>query len=204
MTFNRSGWCVAVTVFLGTVGVSAAVEAQPAPEVFIGYSFLQADPGGATFNGAPVELETNSMHGGEVSGTYFTSDQLGWDFAFVGENGTIAVPPTVVVPDDVDVDIDFRQLAFMGGPRVRLVRNDVMSVDVRALIGGAKGHTKAVAGLFALDANSTVLAASVGASLNLSLGRSFAFRAHPGVYVTRFGDAVQTSVRFATGIVFVY
>ncbi len=76
---------------------------------------------------------------------------------------------------------------------------------MRAVFGAASGNARAVAGLFALDANNTVLAISAGASLSVRMGQSVTFRiAQPEVYITQFGDATQTSFRVSTGIVFVY
>ena len=188
-----------------TLALATSVDAQPASEVFLGYSYLQAEPGGATFNGVPIELETETMHGAEASGTFMTGRQLGWDFVFAVHNGQIAVPPTVEVPAGTDLNIDFRQVAFMAGPRVRLLSTDTLDVSIRAVVGVSKGNARAVAGLFALDANNTVLAAAVGASLTLKLGQSLGCRvAQPEVYITQFGDATQTSFRVSTGIVFVY
>ena len=106
---------------------------------------------------------------------------------------------------DVHNRIDFRQFAFMVGPRVRVLSTDTLNFSVRAVAGVSNGNAKAVLGLFALDANNTVLAASMGASLTLKLGQGFGFRiAQPEVYITQFGDATQTSFRVSTGFVFVY
>ncbi len=185
---------------------ATAAEAQLASEIFLGYSYLQADPGGATFNGNPIELETNTMHGAEATATYYTSPRVGFDFTFAVHNGNIAVPSGLDVPEGTPVSIDFRQIAFMGGPRVRLSPPGAnLEFAVRAAVGAAVGNARAVAGLFALDADNTVLAISAGASLSVRMGRSFKYRiAQPEVYITRFGDATQTSFRVSTGIVFVY
>ncbi len=205
MMIKSPGWWIGVATLVMTLGLAAGVAAQPASGVFLGYSFLQANPGGATFDGAPIELESETMHGAETSGTYFTSRRLGWDFVFAVHNGEIAVPPGVEVPEGTDLSIDFKQIAFMAGPRVRLLSTDTLDLAVRAVAGVSKGNARAVAGLFALDANNTVLAAAVGASLTLRLSDVFAYRvAQPEVYITQFGDATQTSFRVSTGIVFVY
>ncbi len=204
MTITSFGRWVGLATLL-TLALATSVDAQPASEVFLGYSFLQANTGGATFDGVPIELESETMHGTEASGTYFTGRRLGWDFVFGLHNGEIAVPPGTEVPEGTDLSIDFVQYAFMAGPRVRVLSTDTLNFDVRAVVGVSKGNARAVAGLFALEANNTVLAAALGASLTLKLGRSFGFRvAQPEVYVTRFGDATQTSFRVSTGIVFVY
>ena len=109
------------------------------------------------------------------------------------------------MPEGTDVHIDFRQIAFMAGPHLRLGSTETVELAVRAVAGVASGNARAVAGLFALDANNTVLAASVGASLTVRFSRGFAYRiAQPEVYITQFGDATQTSFRVSTGIVFVY
>jgi len=189
------------------LALTTRVEAQQlASEIFLGYSFLQADPGGATFNGNPIELEANTMHGAEATGTYYTSPRLGFDFTFAVHNGNIAVPPGLDVPEGTPVSIDFRQVAFMAGPRIRLTSPEAnLELAVRAAIGAAIGNARAVAGLFALDADNTVLAISAGASLSVRMGQFFKFRiAQPEVYITQFGDATQTSFRVSTGLVFVY
>jgi hypothetical protein len=205
MMITVSGRWVGVAVLVTMLGLAAGVEAQPASEIFLGYSNLQADPGGATFDGVPIELETETLHGAEATGTYFTSPRIGFDFTFAVHNGNISVPDFVEVPEGTDVSIDFRQVAFMGGPRVRLVATDTVDVSVRAVFGAANGNARAIAGLFALDANNTVLAMSAGASLSVRFSEAFAFRvAQPEVYVTQFGDATQSSFRVSTGIVFIY
>ena len=205
MTTTAFGRWAGVAIFVMTLGLAAGVEAQPANEVFLGYSFLQANTGGATFEGRPVDLESSTMHGGEVTGTYFTGRQLGWDVVFAVHNGEIAVPPDIEVPEGADLSIDFRQFAFMVGPRVRVLSTDTLNFSVRAVAGVSNGNARAVLGLFALDANNTVLAASFGASLTLKFGQGFGFRiAQPEVHITRFGDATQASFRVSTGFVSVY
>ena len=146
------------------------------------------------------------MHGAEATGTYYTSPRIGFDFTFAVHNGEIAVPPGTEVPEGTDLNIDFRQIAFMGGPRIRLSSPGAnVEFAVRAVLGAAIGNARAVAGLFALDADNTVLAMSAGASLSVRMGQSVKFRiAQPEVYITQFGDATQTSFRVSTGIVFVY
>jgi len=205
MTIESAGRLIAVATVVMTLPLATRVDAQPPGEVFLGYSFLQANTGGATFDGVPIELESATMHGAEASGTYFTSRQLAWDLVFAVHNGQIAVPPGIEVPAGTELNIDFRQVAFMAGPRVRLVSTDTLNFDVRAVVGASKGNARAVAGLFALDASNTVLAAALGASLTLKMGPSFGFRVvQPEVYITQFGDATQTSFRVSTGLVFVY
>ncbi len=193
------------SAILAAMCTATTTEAQQASEIFLGYSFLQADPGGATFNGIPIELETNAMHGAEATATYYTSPRLGFDFTFAVHNGNIAVPPGLV-PEGTPVSIDFRQVAFMAGPRVRLTPPRAnFEFAVRAVVGASIGNARAVAGLFALDADSTVLALSTGASLSVRLGDSFKYRiAQPELYITKFGDATQVSFRVSTGIVFGY
>ena len=189
-----------------TLALATRVDAQPPGEVFLGHSFLQVNAGGATFDGVPIELESETLHGAEASGTYFTSRRLAWDFVFAVHNGQIAVPPGVEVPEGTELSIDFRQVAFMAGPRIRLTSPEAnLELAVRAAIGAAIGNARAVAGLFALDADNTVLAISAGASLSVRMGQFFKFRiAQPEVYITQFGDATQTSFRVSTGLVFVY
>ena len=185
---------------------ATTTEAQQPSEIFLGYSFLQADPGGATFNGIPIELETNAMHGAEVTATYYTSPRLAFDLTFAVHNGNIAVPPGLDIPEGTPVSIDFRQVAFMAGPRVRLTPPRAnFEFAVRAVVGASIGNARAVAGLFALDADNTVLALSTGASLSVRMGGSFQYRiAQPELYITNFGNATQVSFRVSTGIVFGY
>ena len=197
---------MAAGILSAAICSTTVAEAQGAAEVFFGYSYLQADPGGATFDGNPIVFENSTMHGAEVTGTYWATPRLGLDFTVAMHFGRIAVPPDLDLPAGAQARIDFRQTALMAGPRVRLSSpGAAMELSARAAFGQAFGDVQATAGLVGFDAKNTVLAISAGASLSAWLGQSLNYRiVQPEVYITQFGDATQTSFRVSTGLVWVF
>ena len=197
----------AIFALFGLFMSTQPAHAQPASEVFIGYSYLRASPGEAeTEGGAAVELDSENLHGGEVYGTFFLSRRTGIDVSFGYHNGSIVLSESDVDPEfGVGPDIDFKEVTLLVGPRVRLVTKRRLTASVRALFGISNGDAKAAAGVIAVRADETAFAMSFGVSLTLNLNDVFAYRvAQPEVFITTFGDGAQTNFRVSTGIVIRY
>lgn len=205
-----SRW-VAIVLFvvLGAATNLRAQSSQPG-ELAISVSALLADPGEAEVAGVPIELENETLIGLEVRGTYRPHPRLGLDVSFSVHNGGIRIPGDVVTIQSegaispIDLDIDFKQVALLGGPRVSLASNPEVDFSVRALVGMSNGVTSASATeLFGVTVDDTVFAAVVGASLTVYLNdRLGLLIGQPEVFITRFGGATQANFRMSAGVVF--
>lgn len=187
-----------VALFCLSMTTPAAAQAVPASELSINYSYLRADPGEGQVDGETLELDSENLHGAEFTGTYFLSPFLGLDLSFSYHTGSITPPEGFEL-----VTIDFKEYSFMGGPRVRLLRQENATASVRALVGATNGSVRAQAGPFLADADETSFALAFGGDFTVNLGDFFAFRVvQPEVLFTWFGGKTQTNFRVSTGIVF--
>lgn len=156
-------------------------------EVFGGYTVGQTKPDdhsdGATLKGWNASVTMYPWYRFGI-----TADVAGLYGASVPGAGGDAAPP-----------LSGRQYSFLAGPQIRLFRSDRFDTSVRFLAGGARGY--APTALYPAS-EETAFAALAGTNVDLHLGRGFALRFSPGLYVTQFGDKTQTSLRFSIGPVF--
>ena len=184
---------------------TAPALAQPAGEVFIGYSYLRADPGEVdVIGGGTAALDSANLHGTEVSGTWFFSPNLGIEVGFGYNRGSVNLN-NVTLPGGLPLtSADVTQYTFLVGPKYRLVSTRRHHVDVRALLGGASLNFDVPVSVSTFKSEEFGFAAAFGGSYSLVLNDVFSFRViQPDVLIATAGST-RANFRLSTGIVFRY
>ncbi len=162
----------------------ALAQEYPRLELFGGYSYFRANPGGFNLNGWNASIAGNITNWfgivGDVSGHYGS-------------------------PFDLGPGVRINSYKFMGGPKLSY-REGRMTLFAHFLIGDARAGTRA----FGLSTSDNALAAAVGGGVDLNLNDWLAIRAVQADYVmTRFrafpedfGPERQNNARFSFGLVF--
>lgn len=179
--------------------------AQPASELFIGYSYMHADPGEVTLEGGgTASLDNANLHGTELSGTYFLTRQIGLEVSFGYNQGQISFEgiqaPGLGVPIE---SADFKQYTFLGGPRVRLASTPRHNVEVRALVGGSNLDFRVPVGVTSFNGDEFGFAFAAGGSYTVVLNDVFSYRVvQPDVLIATAGPGTRANFRISTGLVF--
>ena len=204
MTTMFRRFVVLAVVVIAAIATPAL--AQPAGELFIGYSYLRADPGeveGA--GGATASLDSANLHGTELSGTWFVNRNTGVEVSFGYHRGSISLSGLTL--PDLGIDLrsaDVTQYTFLVGPRYRVVSTRRHHVDVRALFGGASLNFDVPVSVSTFKSEEFGFAATFGGSYTLVLNDVFSFRViQPDVLISTAGST-RTNFRLSTGIVFRY
>ena len=179
--------------------------AQPASEIFIGYSYLRADTGTVDLTGGgTAELDSANAHGTELSGTWFVTRRAGIEVSFGRNSGSFSLDG-VDFPD-LDIPVtsgDATQWTFLVGPRFRLMSSQRHNFDVRALVGGANLDIKAPVSVTTFKNEEWGLGAVFGAAYTVVLNEAFSYRViQPDLMITTAGPGTGVHFRLSTGIVF--
>ncbi len=166
--------------------LTAAAQEQPNKEVFLGYSYIRANPAST---GAP----SFNVNGGVASFAYmrgsagFVSEISGYRVGQI--NGT---------------NVDTNAVTYLFGPRLAYRRNYHYTPFVQALFGGVHSTGSALG----ISDHSNAFAMAVGGGLDVSPWGHLGIRVGQVDYLlTRFregaGDQkIQNNLRFSSGIVF--
>lgn len=157
---------------------SVASAQTPQAEVFGGYSFLRANPGG----GSPGVSVPAGWHASVAANV---NDWFGLAGDFSGHYKSIS-------------GVNTSAHLFTFGPRFTK-RSDIEILFAHVQVGGARLG----AGFGPFSASDTAFAAVVGGGADLLLSERVSWRVGQFDYVlTRFGGNAQHNFRFSTGIVF--
>lgn len=166
-------------------GGTAAVDGRPGPEVFVGYSNLQAEgiPGNEPNQTGSLDDELfgdrEGIHGFNAAVTGFISPRVGitGDFSFHRKSRSFDFQPSPSAPN-VRGDVETRVLNFLGGPTVKFRNESRATPFVRALFGVANTRfdveqTQTGTGgtqTLNFDTGSTDFAMAVGGGLDVRVG----------------------------------
>ena len=192
----------AVVVF-----AASSAFAQPAAEVFVGYSYLYAEPGEAMLEGGgTASLDNSNLHGAEISGAFFLNRNTAVEVAFGYNRGSISFDGVVAPGLDVPIgSADVDQYTFLVGPRFRVWSSPRQSFDVRALVGGSSLDYRVPVGVSAITGDEFGFAFAVGGSYTVMLNDFFSLRViQPDVLIATAGPNTRTNFRFSTGLVILY
>jgi hypothetical protein len=177
---------VSLLAVLSFSAFSVHAQEYPKVDVFVGYSYLQANPG----NG----VDSFHLHGGSASGAYNFNDWLSGVADFGGyNNGNI-----------LNTGVNGTITTYLFGPRVSYHRFGRITPFGQVLFGGA--HVGASA--FGATGSQNGFAMSAGGGVDYSFTRHFAIRPVQADYLlTRFsvgsaGAQNQNNVRLSTGLIF--
>lgn len=180
--------------------------AQPAGEIFVGYSYLRADPGEVeSDSGTTASLDSANLHGTEVSGTWFVNRNAGIEISFGYHRGTINLSG-VSLPDlGINIDTaDVTQYTFLVGPKYRVVSTQRQHVDVRALFGGSSLNFDIPVSVSSFKSEEFGFAAAIGGSYTLILDDVFSLRVlQPDILIATAGS-IRANLRLSAGIVLRY
>lgn len=177
-----------------SAGLNAQTKARlPAYEVFAGASMLGLRPGG--------ELSRVWLPGWQVAATRYFTGRLGATMdvsGFYGEREVATVGGGTRA-------VDFRQIALLGGPQIRLIRRERVQTNFRALFGFANGAAQGQSGAGvppAVTVGGSALAATFGSAVDIRLREKWALRVQPGVFLTRYGGELERNFRVSVGLVY--
>jgi hypothetical protein len=163
---------------------SAAAQENPKADVFLGYSYIQANP--AT-SGAP----NFHFHGGVGQVSYNVNNWLGAVGDFGGYHvGNIAGTP-----------VDANLFTYMFGPRLNYRRSERFTPFAQALFGGAHVGSGTLQG-----GSQNAFAVAFGGGLDVHATKHFGLRVGQVEYLmTRFREATpdrqtQNNLRLSTGL----
>ena len=210
---------VVATLLLAVVSIipaTATAQERGAVQVFLGYSFIEMVPAGkdiACAGSCPpevegFEIEKEKMSGFHSSLTYWMTGRLGIMGEFSAHyNGEFPLPPNA----SGLTRMDFEQVEFLVGPRIKMMQRGRLSSSFRAVFGASIGTTfPAVAdinddviGPTFRFADETVFAMDLGVSFDISVNDSVAIRLiQPNFNITNYANESQKNFRFSSGVIF--
>ena len=197
--------CLTVLTFTAMALGAGPALAQPVSELFVGYSYLRADPGDVDVEGGgTATLDSANLHGSEVSGIWFFNRNTGIEVSFGFHRGSVSLEGVRLPDSDIDLtSADVDQYTFLVGPRFRLMSSLRHNVDVRALFGGSNLNFKVPVNITSFKSEEFGFAAAFGAAYTVLLNDVFSFRViQPDVLIATAGEGTRISLRISTGIVF--
>lgn len=192
---------VAAASFLAP-GVALA-QGKGGVEVFFGINYLDLKIEGLERLARYDSLDTIGIHG-EIA--FYLTDSFGLvlDASFPRKTLEVTVPAG---GQEVAASVDFTQASYLVGSRFRFNPGGVLTPSIQGLVGWYSGSVgtsteQAFDGPVLLGLEESGWAASVGATLDIRLGDSFALRLpQVGVLFTGYGDGYPASLRLSVGIV---
>ncbi len=210
-----------MAVGLATIPTTATAQEAGTTQIFIGYSFLDFKPTGqeiACAGSCPPEVEAFEIEKDKLSGfhsslTYWLTGRLGIMGEFSGHyNGEFPLPPNA----SGLTQMDFEQVQFLVGPRIKMLQRGRLSSSFRAVFGASIGTTfpafadvndpligdPAIGPLFRA-ADETVFAMDIGVSFDVSVNDTVAIRViQPNLNITNYAGEYQKNFRFSSGLIF--
>jgi opacity protein-like surface antigen len=181
---------------------ASAQEVAPRAEIFGGYSFLRVDLGAVPAGTVPAGTIPGNldMHGFNVSFAGNVARHVGIISEF-SNNTTTETINILGSPIGSGVDVKFRVLTLLFGPRVTLHRGKVEPF-VHALFGAARASAESTAlGLSASDAG-YAFAYALGGGFDVKVHNNFAIRLGQVDYLAaRAGGEVFNNFRYSVGVV---
>ena len=184
---------------------SAEASAQPAAEIFVGYSYLRADTGTTDLEGGgTAEIDSANTHGTELSGSWYPNGRVGFEVSFGYNQGSFSLEGVRLPDTELEIaSADATQWTFLAGPRLRLMNTPRHTFDVRALVGGANLDIRVPVSVSSFKNESFGFAATFGAAYTVVLGEAFSYRViQPDVLISTAGPGTGVNFRLSTGIVF--
>lgn len=198
--FSTTGRCTCRLFLLSGVVLLTAVIApaqyQYSGEAYIGYSHLGFEP--------DTQIDSTGMHGWEGSLAGYVNEWLSLAASVSNYRGSTALNPPLAGVSNVDLQL----WNYMGGPQVRVLREDRVSAMVRVLFGMTSGD--ADPDTFEVNGNPLRLsikedkfAMSIGGGFDVNITDHVAWRVFQPEYVmTSFSGGRQNNFRFSTGLVY--
>ena len=168
-----------VVVMIAAAVPSFAQSSAPSTEIFVGYSYLNAQPfGGRT-----------SLHGFGAS----FAQNFGEKWGAVAEVGGHYATVHEIIPPFGPIDLKTSIYPFLFGPRVS-ARGKAATGFAHVLIGGARINVEGGSG--------TSFAMAAGGGVDVNAGKSLAFRlGQVDYFPNRLNGTWNSDFRFQAGIV---
>jgi hypothetical protein len=182
-------------VLAGTVSAQSNVA-----EVYGGYAYVKANP--QSF------LPNNNMNGWVVSATGYPAWWFGVDLEVSAVFGDSAPPSSTGA-----APFHTKEYSYLAGPQIRFLNKARIQSSGKILFGGVFGQMNPSSQLTAAGAQAaavlgyggfsqTKFAALFAVPIDVTIHKSIAWRAEPGLYLTGFNQTYQNNFRFSTGPVF--
>jgi len=183
----------------GAILLAAAIapaQYQYSGEGYIGYSHLNFEP--------DTQIDSTGMHGWEGSFAGYANEWLGLAASVSNYHGNTALTPPL---GDVS-NVDLQLWNYMGGPQVRVFRDERFSAMARVLFGITSGD--ADPDTFQVDGNPLRLSIkedkfsmSIGGGFDVNITEQLAWRViQPEYLMTSFSGGRQGNFRFTTGLIY--
>ncbi|MBI2683595.1 MAG: hypothetical protein HYX26_10365 [Acidobacteriales bacterium] len=171
---------IAVVFTFAVLACASFAQDVPKSEIFAGYSYLRANPGGG--------VGGQNFNGFDTSAAFNVNRYFGLEGDFNGSFGR----------DLGGTGLNSDLYTYEFGPRFTL-RRDRFNVFTHALFGGAHVNNR----LAGISTSDNAFAMTFGGGLDLNLAKHFAWRlAQTDYQFTRFGGDSQNHFRYSTGILF--
>lgn len=184
----RKSLCLAGVFLL--MCLSAAAQERSTTEVFLGYTYIRAEP-------ATPTVPAFNIHGGTAEVAFNPEFGHGW-LGLVGQFGGYRAAKVA------GVDTDTNLFTYMGGPQISLRAFKGVTPFAHVLFGGAHSTSNALG----VSGSRNAFAMAPGAGLDFRLTRHVSFRAGPLEYLyTNFresatgGRQTQNNLRVSTGFI---
>lgn len=169
-------------------------------------------------------LDAANLNGWDAAAKFNVTPRIGLLADFSGHYGDRGVQlPAGSNPSVQPRPGDMRQHTFLFGPEFRLLGQDRLAVNVRALAGVARRNTLVAPLSQPVESTPPLIgnppapitqvtytggngfAASFGGSIDYRINARFSYRIiQPELLLTRFGGSTQPDVRVSSGILFTF